>query len=190
MASDQRPTLPHDTQGAPPAGAPRSSWFGLATQVLNIIGTLLILAMAIAVNADIIGRNAFNNPLPGVLEFIGLAIVAIVFLQMANTLREHRHVSNDIIVQLFSSLRPRLVAAMYVLFHLIGSVLMMMIVWFVWPIVVDNYVGDYYRGTAGVIEIPIWPFIAAVLVGAAATAIQFLLLAWQAFRRASGSIPA
>jgi TRAP-type mannitol/chloroaromatic compound transport system permease small subunit len=45
---------------------------------------------------------------------------------------------------------------------------MTMIVWFVWPIVVNNYVGGYYRGTAGVVEVPIWPFYAAVIVGAAA----------------------
>jgi TRAP-type C4-dicarboxylate transport system permease small subunit len=146
--------------------------------------------MAVAVNADIIGRNGFNNPLPGVLEFVGLAIVAIVFLQMANTLREERHVSNDIIVQLFSNARPRLIAAMYALFHLIGAVLMMLIVWFVWPILVENYVGGYYRGTANVIEIPNWPFIAAIVIGAAATAIQFLLFAWQAFGKARGRSPA
>ena len=164
--------------------------FGRFTQLLNVVGTLLILAMAIAVNADITGRNVFNNPLPGVLEFVGLAIVAIVFLQMANTLREDRHVSNDILVQLMSNLRPRLVAAMYALFHLIGAILMALIVWFVWPILVENYVGGFYRGTANVIEIPNWPFIAAIVIGAAATAIQFLLFAWHAFRQASGRGPA
>jgi len=153
---------------------------------LNVIGTLLILVMALAVNADVTGRVLFNHPLPGVLEFIGLAIVAIVFLQMANTLREDRHVSNDILVQLIVLSRPRLAAALYATFHLIGAALMALIVWFMWPILQDNYVGGYYRGTANVIEIPVWPFMAAIIIGAAATMIQFLLLAWRALQRAVG----
>jgi hypothetical protein len=53
----------------------------------------------------------FNNPIAGVLEFVGLSIVAIVFLQMANTLREDRHVSNDMfVVSLIAKSRPRLAA--------------------------------------------------------------------------------
>ena len=73
MALDsQNPSQQHP-QGAPQGGAPRSSWFGSATRALNILGTLLILVVAIAVNADVTGRNLFNHPLPGVLEFIGLS---------------------------------------------------------------------------------------------------------------------
>jgi TRAP-type C4-dicarboxylate transport system permease small subunit len=171
-------------QGAPPNGAPRSSWFGVLTSVLNVIGTILILSMAVAVNADVAGRNLFNHPLPGVLEFVGLAIVAIVFLQMANTLREDRHVSNDILMALVAVSHPRLSAAYYAVSHLIGAALMALIVWFVWPIVVEAYKGGYFKGTTGVIEIPTWPFLAAVIVGAAATGVQFLLLAWKSLMRA------
>ena len=94
--------------------------------------------MALAVNADVGGRNLFNHPIPGVLEFIGLSIVAVVFLQMANTLREGRHVSNDILMRIVAEARPRLASALYALFHLIGAMLMALIVWFVWPILVEQ----------------------------------------------------
>jgi TRAP-type C4-dicarboxylate transport system permease small subunit len=186
MASQPNP----QDDGAPDSGAPRSSLFGAFTSLLNIAGTLLILAMVIAVNADIGGRNFFNKPIAGVIEFVGLAIVAIVFLQMANTLREHRHVSNDILVSLIVESRPRFAAGLYTMFYLVGGALMTTIVWFVWPIVVQNYVGGYYRGTAFVAEIPIWPFYSAVVLGAATTAVQFFLHAWHAFWRAAGYDPA
>lgn len=185
MAS-QPPT--HET-GAPDSGAPRSSFFGTFTSILNVLGTLLILIMAVAVNADVGGRNLFNHPIAGVIEFVGLSIVAVVFLQMANTLRENRHVSNDIVVNLLVQSRPHLVAGFYSAFYLIGAILMATIVWFVWPIVVANYVGGYYRGTAYVAEIRIWPFYAAVVIGSATTAVQFLLLAWHALKRALGQEP-
>jgi TRAP-type C4-dicarboxylate transport system permease small subunit len=182
---DAGPT-PQDITGATPApGAPPPSLFGRVTQALNVIGTLLILAMAIAVNADVAGRNVFNHPIPGVVEFLGLSIVAIVFLQMANTLREGRHVSNDLLTQLISRSRPRLNAAIYATFHGIGALLMALIALYVWPIFASNYTGGYYRGTTGLVEIPIWPFMAAVLVGALATAIQFLLLMVEDIRRAT-----
>lgn len=190
MVFESRNRQTADWGGAPPDGAPRRSLFDRATRGLNIAGTLLILAMVVAVNADVGGRNLLNHPLPGVLEFVGLSIVAIVFLQMANTLREERHVSNDMLIVLIGESWPRLTASLHLVFHLIGAALMALIVWFVWPILVDNYRGGFYRGTAGVIEIPTWPFIATVVIGAAATSIQFLLLAWRAFSRASGRVPA
>jgi len=176
MTSESLP--PSSEEEAGPHGAAASSWFGRITSVLNILGTLLILIMALAVNADVGGRNLFNHPIPGVLEFVGLAIVAIVFLQMANTLREGRHVSNDILMRLLSDAYPRVSMALYALFNLVGAILMILVVWFVWPILVNNYLGGYYRGTVGVVTIPTWPFIVAILIGAAVTAVQFLILAW------------
>jgi TRAP-type C4-dicarboxylate transport system permease small subunit len=156
------------------------------TQALNIAGTVLILMMAIAVNADIGGRDFFNHPIPGVNEFIGLSIVAVVFLQMANTLQEGRHVSNDIIIRLFADSHPRLSAGLYACFDAVGALLMAIIVIYVWPIMVEHYQGRYYAGTAGVIEIPTWPFMAVVVIGAAATTVQFLVDAWRMTLRAAG----
>ena len=175
--------------GAPPPDAgsgapPRQSWFGKITIVLNAIGTVLILVMAVAVNADIFGREAFNRPVPGVTEFLGLSIVAVVFLQMANTLREDRHVSNDLVLAAVAKRRPRLAAFFYGAFHLIGAALMGFIVFYVFPIFRENYEGGFYKGTAGVIEIPVWPFMLVVLIGGLATIGQYLILAAQQFRRA------
>jgi TRAP-type C4-dicarboxylate transport system permease small subunit len=177
--------------GAPEPGAagPGRSWSGyfrLFTQALNVAGTLLILVMALAVNLDVGGRDLFNRPIPGVNEFIGLSIVAVVFLQMANTLHEGRHVSNDIFIRLIAGSHPRLSAGLYAAFHAIGALLMTIILIYVWPIVVENYQGGFYAGTAGVVEIQIWPFMAVIVVGAAATAVQFLLEAWRLARRAAG----
>lgn len=191
MPPDQRPLPPpiHE-QGAPDTGASGVSYFGQITQAFNIIGTLLILVMAVAVNADVIGRNVFNHPIAGVLEFIGLSIVAVVFLQMANTLREDRHVSNDVFFRMIAVTRPRLAAAINSVFNLIGAVLMALIVVYVWPMVIENYEGNYYAGTAAVIEIPIWPFMAIIVLGAATTAIQFLVDAWRNGMRAIRSASA
>lgn len=165
------------------ASAPRS-WFGALTTLLNVLGTALIIVMALAVNADVIGRDVFHRPIAGVTEFLGLAIVAVVFLQMANTLREDRHVSNDLIMVHVAKRWPRLGGVVYGIFHLIGALLMALIVWHVVPVAHENYAGNYYKGTGGVVEIPVWPFLVVVLIGAVAAAIQYLLLALRELRRA------
>jgi TRAP-type mannitol/chloroaromatic compound transport system permease small subunit len=176
---------PQTGQAGPETGPAALAYFRLFTQVLNIAGTVLILLMALSVNFDVLGRNLFNKPIAGVNEFIGLSIVAVVFLQMANTLQEDRHVSNDIFIRLISGTHPRLSAGLYASFHFIGAALMAIVVIYVWPIVTENYRGGYYSGTAGIIEIPIWPFMLVIVVGAAATGIQFILDGWQLSRRAA-----
>jgi TRAP-type C4-dicarboxylate transport system permease small subunit len=187
MSSDAREPQPqYDELGSPRTDAPSRSWFGALTAVLNITGTVLIIAMAIAVNADVLGRDFLNHPIAGVNEFLGLSIVAIVFLQMANTLREGRHVSNDIIMSAIGAHHPRVARAFYGLFHLIGAGLMAFIVWFVTPMFLDMYNGGYYQGTQGVIEIPVWPFVLPVIIGGTVTAIQYLLFAGREFALAFG----
>lgn len=188
MSSSEGPVPPtqYDELGSPKTGGPAPSWFGTLTAVLNIIGTILIIAMAIAVNADVLGRDLFNQPIAGVNEFIGLSIVAVVFLQMANTLREGRHVSNDIIVLAIGASYPRVARLCYGVFHLIGAWLMALVVWFVSPMFLEMYQSGYYQGTAGVIEIPIWPFVLPVIIGGTVSAIQYVLLAGQEFALAFG----
>lgn len=171
---------------ATPAGAASRSWFGTLTAVLNVAGTVLIIVMALAVNADIIGRELFSRPIAGVTEFLGLSIVAVVFLQMSNTLRENRHVKNDLLMAWVARRRPGVARFFYGLFHLVGALLMALIVWFVVPIFRENYAGNFYKGTQGVVEIPVWPFMLVVLVGGAAVAIQYLLLARGEFRQHPG----
>lgn len=156
---------------------------------LSLIGTALIVIMAIAVNADVIGRNLFHHPVPGVTEFLGLAIVSVVFLQLANTSREERHISNDLMMAAIARRAPRVALVFYGLFQVIGAIIFALIVWFVIPIFVENYQGGYYKGTPGFVEIPVWPFLGTVIIGSAAACLQYLLLAWREFRRAFARKP-
>lgn len=172
------------TDELPKPGALPRSGFGLLTVALSICGTILIVVMSVLVNADVLGRGLFNHPVPGVTEFLGLSIVSVVFLQIANTAREDRHISNDLIMSAVAKWRPRLAIYFYALFQLIGAILFVLVVWFVVPNFVENYQGGYYQGTSGYIEIPVWPFVGTVVLGAAAAAVQHFLLAWRELRRA------
>ena len=176
-----------DTQseGPPDRAAPRQpGWFGRSVVAFSMIGTVLIVLMAIGVNADVIGRNLFNRPVGGVTEFLGLAIVSVVFLQIANASREERHIANDLIMSAVGLKWPRLAKVFYGLFQLAGAAIFGLMVWFVIPIFIENYYGGYYKGTAGYVEIPVWPFVGTVIVGAALACLQYILLALREFRDA------
>lgn len=175
-----------DTQReGPDHAAPRQpGWFGRLVVALSMIGTVLIVIMAIGVNADVMGRNLFNHPVGGVTEFLGLAIVSVVFLQIANASREERHISNDLIMSAVALKAPRVAKFVYGLFQLAGAAIFGLMVWFVVPIFIENYNGGYYKGTAGYVEIPVWPFVGTVIVGAVLAAIQYILLALREFRDA------
>ena len=65
---------------------------------LNIAGTLLIVAVMLLVNADVIGRGAFDAPVSGVPEMVSMSIVAIVFLQIAQTFRTGRLTRTELLL--------------------------------------------------------------------------------------------
>ena len=103
---------------------------------------------------------------------------------MANTAREGRHINNDLIIATLARRNPKLARLFYALFELIAAALFALVVLFVWSNFIDNCYGGYFKGTTGYIEIPLWPFIGVVVIGAAAASIQHLLLAWRELRAA------
>lgn len=179
MAGDH---VAQDEKGGGQPPSPFKSWFGQLTIALNAIGTVLIIVMSISINLDILGRELVNKPIPGVTEFLGLSIVAVVFLQMANTLREDRHVANDLIISALARKNATAAKALFAFFYLIGAFLMSLIAWFVIPTFLENYYGGFYKGTPGYVEIPVWPFMLVVLIGSTAAIAQYLLLSYQSLR--------
>ena len=156
-------------------GKRRVSAFGTATYLLNAFGTLGILAMVVVVNLDVFGRALFNFPLPGVPEFVGLAIVAIVWAQAADTLRNKRFICSDVFFRGIATRRPRIGNLLSVIFDLNGLMITGIVFYFSVPLLKQSIERGFYRGTQGVFTIPVWPVKVIILIGCAALFIQFLL---------------
>ena len=77
------------------------------TMGLNVIGTLLILALMILINSDIIGREVFLSPVSGVPEMVSMSIVAIVFLQVGQAFRMGRFTRTDALIDALERSVPR-----------------------------------------------------------------------------------
>ena len=171
-------SLPRDAyRGALPFGLHR------LTAAMNALGTLWIAALMVLINADVIGRNLLSRPVDGVPEMVSLSIVGIVFLQLADTLREGRFTRAEILLDRLAERAPRLRDALHALFHAVGAGLMGVILWASWEPLAEAVRIREYVGAVGSFQAPVWPVRLITLLGLGLTMLTFALLAWADLRR-------
>ena len=160
--------------------------FGAVLTALNSIGTLWILVLMAAVNGDVIGRTAFNSPIPGVAEFGRLSIVGIIFLSLPHALRQGRVTRADSLLRSVQARTPRVGAAIEALFAVAGAALFAVLFYGSYPFLLDSWRSNEYAGVEGYVTFAIWPVRLVILAGAGLAGLQFVFIAWQQLRRAIG----
>lgn len=153
------------------------------TGAMNALGTLWIAALMVLINLDVVGRNLLSRPLDGVPEIVALSIVGIVFLQLADTLREGRFTRADVLLDRLARTRPALGDALHAVFHVVGAALMGVILWASWDPLLESIRIREYVGAVGSFQAPVWPVRLITLLGLALTAVCYGLLAWADLRR-------
>ena len=162
---------------------------GSAILSANALAAIWVLLMMLAIVADIAGRFLLNAPIAGVTEMVTLSVVAVLYLQLAFTLRSGAMTRSDALIGRLIAARPAVGYGLNVLFSLAGVVLMAAIMSVAWPKWLDAYDSAYYVGVIGVFTFPDWPRLLIVFIGCTLTGLQFLLLAAGDLRKliASGS---
>jgi TRAP-type C4-dicarboxylate transport system permease small subunit len=168
-----------------PAGAAERA-LGGALGALSALGAALIVAVLVLVNADSLGRTLFARPILGVIEIVELSLVAIVFLQLGDTVRAGRLTRSDGVLVLLEARRPRLAHALHAAFDLIAAAFMALVLFGAVPRLAESWERGEFKGTAQVFTFPEWPVRLIVVVGAAAALAAFLVRSWRALRRAGG----
>lgn len=69
---------------------------------LNVVGVIFIMILMILTAGEIIGRYAFNHPIPGYVEDVELMMAAIVFLGFGYTQRVGAHIRMDMVINRFT----------------------------------------------------------------------------------------
>ena len=141
---------------------------------LNVVGTMWIVVMMALICADVVARSFFDQPLPRVPEFVGYSIVAIVFLQLPNTLQLKKLTRADAFIEGLMVSRPAAGSLYNAVFHLFGFVVLALIAYGLIPDALESYEIDEYFGQQGEIVIPVWPFKAIMALCAVVTALEFL----------------
>ncbi|MEM7318268.1 MAG: TRAP transporter small permease [Pseudomonadota bacterium] len=121
-----------------------------------ISGIAVFMLMVLAV-VSVSGRNAFNAPLPGYVDWIEQAMPLIAFLGISFVQREGGHIRMDIVIS-------RLHARALWLFELVSVVLILMLmlalVWGSWAHFVRSFdfgAPLWSRDSSIDIGIPLWP---------------------------------
>ncbi|NBB82082.1 MAG: TRAP transporter small permease subunit [Alphaproteobacteria bacterium] len=148
-----------------------------ATSAMNAVGTAWILALMLLINADVVGRGVFGNPINGVPEMVALSILGIVFLQLANTLSVGRLTRSDALLGVLRRRAPRAGDGLDAVFHLAGAALMAAVLWSAWPKFLRSWERQEFVGAVGNFTAPTWPINLIVLVGGAALLLVFVMRA-------------
>ncbi len=155
-------------------------WVDQLTMGLNVIGTLLIVAVMVLVNADVIGRGAFNLPISGVPEMVSMSIVAIVFLQVAQAFRMGRLTRSDALLGMVERRSPRFRAAVESVFAIGAIFIMVQLMTASWPLFVKSWTRNTFEGTIGDFTAPIWPVKLIILIGCGMLIVQLIIAAIEA----------
>ena len=151
------------------------------------LGSLLVLALVLLVDADILGRELPAAPVRGVSELLALAIVAILFLQLPETLRAGRLARSELLLDRLRGTRPRLAHAFEAVIHGVGAALFLLLAIAVAPALAEAWREGLYVGAAGDFTAPLWPVRLVVVAGAGLTALLFARIAARELGRAFGS---
>ncbi|MEX2453299.1 MAG: TRAP transporter small permease subunit, partial [Rhodospirillaceae bacterium] len=138
-------------------------------------GSCWIVVLMLMINAEAIGRSAFNSPIIGVIELIQISIVGIVFMQLADSLRRGVLTRSDGLYNQVMTRRPRVAHAMGIFTYLLGAVFMILIVMGSFPLFLEAWEEDHYIGVEGMFTAPMWPIGLVINVAVTVTMIQFLI---------------
>lgn len=124
---------------------------------LALLSGLAVFALMLLAVVSVGGRNFFNSPLPGYVDWIEQAMPLIAFMGIAYTQRDGGHIRMDILI---GQLRGRALWAAELLTVSVMLVLMILLVWGSWAHFARSFdfaAPLWSRDSSMDIALPIWP---------------------------------
>ncbi len=140
----------------------------------NAIGTLVVLALVVVVNYDVVARGVFHKPFHGAVELVQFSMVLIVFLQLPDVVRVNRLTRSDGFLAIAGHRWPRLFIWIDRLINAIALVLMILIAVAIWPEFLEMWQTQDFFGVPGVFTAPWWPIKLVIFLSAVLCSLLFL----------------
>lgn len=138
--------------------------------VLNAISAIVIFLIAPVITADVVGRFAFNKPIPGVTELVKSALAAIVFLALAYALQQGRHVRATVFLHRLSPIGTGLVN---ILGSVIGTAIFALMCRYSWDTAWSGWLIREYEGVQ--LQVPIYPVRFLIVFASGLVSLQFFI---------------
>ncbi|MBT8152602.1 TRAP transporter small permease [Epibacterium ulvae] len=126
-------------------------------KVLALLSGLAVFSLMLLAVVSVTGRNGFNQPLPGYVDWIEQAMPLIAFMGVAFTQRDGGHIRMDMLV---GALRGRALYLVEFITTLAILALMILLVWGTWSHFQRSFdFGSplWSRDSSMDIALPIWP---------------------------------
>jgi TRAP-type C4-dicarboxylate transport system permease small subunit len=141
----------------------------------NALGTLVVLALVVILNVDVIARGLFSAPIKGTYEMVQFSVVLIVFLQLADVVRVDRLTRSDGFLNLLHKHRPGLTANLRRIINAISAIFMGLIAYITFPEFLHMWDTQDYFGVPGLFTLPWWPVKLVISTGTALACVIFVL---------------
>lgn len=136
----------------------------------SICGALWSLFLVLVVTRDVLGRAFFGSALIGTPEIVANSIVGIVFLQLAFSVKEDKHVRATFVIDRY----PTFKLIMDFVTNTIGLLLFATIIASNWPLMVSAVINLEFEGAAGVFRFPTFIIRIVLIIGSIFTIGQYL----------------
>lgn len=140
------------------AGRPPHGWFDRLAALFSAVGSIWIFCLMVVIVADVIGRSFLNSPIVGVAEIAGRSVVAIVFLQLASAVLQHRLTRADLLLRVIGHRSNGTRRALEGTFTLTAALVFALIFVAALPETQGTFASNEFFGVQGVFIIPLWPF--------------------------------
>jgi TRAP-type C4-dicarboxylate transport system permease small subunit len=146
--------------------------------VFALISGLAVLALMILAVVSVGGRNLFNAPLPGYVDWIQMAMPLIAFMGIAYAQRDGVHIRMDILI---GRLRGRPLWLAEFLTALATLILIVLLVWGSWAHFQRSFdwgAQNWSRDSTIDIGLPIWPAKILVPIAFSLMGLRLVLQLW------------
>lgn len=141
----------------------------------NALGTLVVLALVVILNVDVIARGVFSAPIKGTYEMVQFSVVLIVFLQLADVVRVDRLTRSDGFLNVVEGRRPGVAANMRRIINALSAIFMGLIAYITFPEFLHMWNTQDYFGVRGLFTLPWWPVKLVITLGTALSCLIFVL---------------
>lgn len=141
----------------------------------NTAGTLVVIALVLVLNYDVIARGLFDAPFLGAVEVVQFSVVLIVFLQLPDVVRVGRLTRSDGFLTVMAGRRPKIAGWTRRTTDLLSAVFVGLVAVAMWPEFVEAWHNGDYFGIPGVFTAPWWPVKLVIFLSAFWCTALFLL---------------
>lgn len=155
-------------------------WLARVERALAMVAGFLVFALILLAVASVAGRNFFNAPLPGYVDWIQQLMLGVGLFGIALAQREGGHIRMDLVV---GALRGRALWVVEWVGVLLAFVFVVLLAWGSWEHFGRSFDFDrprWSRDSSIDIDIPLWPakLVVPVMLGLLALRLGLQLLAY------------